>query len=649
MHANFDTILPEEEAEKCDPLTFVLGILSRTAEWRVDAVMMRTVVEQGARVPSFGRALRLPTGELLHMRARGFYNGAMFIPNVMDDLQPGETREFVFVVANPGSENSSATVLVAWRPFSDATGRGIDHKGNLHEGVVSTYEPTATPRSYGVYASNVLPLVLVDRWMERKKDSACVNNHMAIVNGATTLCEMQLDGTFVGRPVRGTALMTLTEWVAGVKKLENQWSEYTVQEETAARLCKLKSESAARVERALKQAADANVHGPRNRPLERVVNYYDARVAAQRMLETSTVGGLLDAFACERFDGLFIPCFSMPEEVPLWICLCALTAASPGLAGLSSDANVVLEDGAAAEVMMRHYRSTTTGTQEPNGPCTSTLEGLIGFASDDALQIMRATQHRKKRASAANTRSGEQKATPAAELIRRQGSMLLQEVFGVPSAAARNAAGLEAVLGKGGVRRAREVVDHPLLDATIRNNFARGVHGSTGVCDALPGRCATREQMQRVLLTMLWEVNRFCETGIYRDKREVAHNTPAEDAQLAATGIVQNVAACRLVSHQLSRYFMRGVHDKLNGNSQTVLSYPLRPCTLATCGWCHVEFDPRALAVQHQSVTCLSCFRHACVQCYVKIVKRTSEKLGMWPPNDHALQTHPHLFRCRKC
>lgn len=649
MHANFETLFSEEEAASFDPLILVLGILSKTAEWRVDSLMMRTSVEKTEEMPSFGRALRMPTGEMINVRARAFYNGALIDAKPLEDLAPGETREFVFVVSSPGSANASATVLLAWRPFSDVVDRGIEHRGNLNEGVVPTYESNATTRSHGVYASNILPLVLIDRWVERRKDVACVNHHMAVINGVTTALELQSRGVYAGRSVRGTALMTLTEWAAGVKKLENPWSLCSVHEETAARLCKLKTESAGRVERALKQAAGANVHGARNRPPERIVNFYDARVAAQRMLETSTVGGLLDAFACDRFDGLFIPCFGVPEEVPLWICLCALTAASPGLAGLSSEASATLEDGAAAEVMMRHYRSTTTGTQEADGPCTTTLEGLIAVASEDALQIMRATQHRAARTSAAKTRPGEQTATAAAELVRSQGSMLLQEVFGVPSACTRSAAGLEVMLGKEGVRRAREVVDHPLLEATVRNNAARGVSGSTGVCDAAPGRCATRAQMQRVLLTMLWELNRFCETGIYRDKREVAHNTPTEDAQFAAAGVVQNQAACRLVTHQLSRYLMHGAQQKLSGNSQTVLSFPLRPCTLATCGWCRVEFDPRVLATQHQIVSCMACCRHACTQCYVKIVNKTKQKIGVWPPNDASLRTNPALFRCRTC
>jgi hypothetical protein len=148
---------------------------------------------------------------------------------------------------------------------------------------------------------------------------------------------------------------------------------------------------------------------------------------------------------------------------------------------------------------------------------------------------------------------------------------------------------------------------------------------------------------------MLIEVNRFCESGVYRDVRYQPANTVVDDALNGpATGLARNVAACRAVSLQLSNFFVSGVQT-LIGEDDAPFVHPIRPRTRIMCGRCGHQFDPRLFVSQLQLVRCTECSRCFCAECYDVVVKNIQKKLGTWPITHEILARNPRILRCRPC
>jgi hypothetical protein len=633
-----------------DPFLLVHAVLSKTTDPYVETAIIRTLCQHDTSAPfgqhadEFGPAMRIPSGEVLYMRARAHCNGAPVTPRLFHELEPGETREVTFVVATPGRTQATCTIVLAWRPD-----RPYDKNPAIEdEGAVRYSLHRQKTSSMGVYAMNVLPCVLLDRPHNPKLGLLAIDNSTAIVNGAIAAMVGRADGEDVWKySARGVGLLTLSEWAANVKKLEKREPLMTISFVSEAKLRASLEKTRVKIEKTVAATIEANAHAHITEIYDTVRSFDEARTVAQRILEVGTLGGLVDGIACGRFRGIRIASFEMPDCIPLYICTCLLIAANPRLVQLATSPEALREDGAASDMLMRQYRSTSTGVQGDTGTPSTTLETLIEVAAWDTRDVQR---HRR---SAARNASGGCTDEHSRELesMRWRGAMLLQEFFGIPSSGVVNTNDHrgDRHLGSQPHREACETIVHYTKVPYHTMAHQSGAHGCMGFDQANHGRLATRAQAQTVILTMLFEVNSFCESGAFRGEQLCERNTAMEDAMSnPGTGIISNARACTAISLALANFFTAGINTFFT-NSDIPLVYPLRPQTRVPCGACGCDYDPRMMAFQCQFVRCLKCSRGFCTQCYPGVVTKLYSKTSAWPPDTNVLAQHPNALRCRKC
>jgi hypothetical protein len=633
-----------------DPFLLVHAILAKSTDPYVETAVIRTLCQHDTSAPfcqhaeEFGPAMRIPSGEMLYMRARAHFNGAPITPRVFFELEPGEMRELTFVVATHGRTQATCTIVMAWRPDRPY------HKNPAIEddGAVLYSRNRQKTSSMGVYAMNVLPCVLLDRPHNPKLGLLSIDNSTAIVNGAIATMVCDENGFDVWKySARGVGLLTLSEWAANVKKLEKREPLMTIACVSEAKLRSSIEKTRVKIEKTVSETIESNVHAHITNIYDTVRSFDEARTIAERILELGTLGGLVDGIACGRFNGIRIASFEMPDCIPLYICTCILVAANPLLVQIPASPEAMREDGAAGDMLMRQYRSTSTGVQGDTGTPSTTLETLIEVAAWDTRDVQR---HRRNVARDASSNCHDDHSLEL-EAMRCRGAMLLQEFFGIPSSgvAKINDFRGDRHLGKEPRREACETIVHYTKLPYNAMAHQTGAHGCMGFDQANHGRLATRAQAQSVILTMLFEVNAFCESGAFRGGQLCERNTTMDDAMSnAGTGIVSNARACTAISLALANFFNTGINTFFT-NSDIPLVFPLRPQTKVPCGACGCDYDPRMMAFQCQFVRCLKCSRSFCTRCYPEAVEKLRSKISTWPPDTNALIQNPNALRCKKC
>jgi hypothetical protein len=161
-------------------------------------------------------------------------------------------------------------------------------------------------------------------------------------------------------------------------------------------------------------------------------------------------------------------------------------------------------------------------------------------------------------------------------------------------------------------------------------------------------RSAPRDAMQRVVLELMVEVNRFVTDGTFRMCRYAPENTPSDEATARVdVGIRKNVSACRTAHSELITFFTSGVSALITEGIPRL--FPMRPNTRVRCGDCGTQFNPLWIAPRDIAACCESCNVMFCTECYKIRVA------NMVAANDHntltieAVAARPQLMQCARC
>jgi len=605
-------------------------------------------------IAGFGSPRRLETGENLYLRVRTFVGSQQLKPEVFQPILEHETREFTFVATNPNAIRDSTTmsqVLFVHRPLSPQ--------------VPPNYANATKSPSRAVAGLNVLPLLFCDRHGVRQKVGLTIYNFTSVLCGSITT---SLIGDIKGRThnttdvMRGFGSMAVSEWVVGARP--NRRDPAAVVECSPREHLAAASKMSSTIERTLQETAAANTHGSDGLPMESVRNVREAQTTAHTFLEHGTLGGILDALACDSFAGLDMPGTTFPTRIPLYISACVLIAASPERARLPTPMDARNEDAHAGTTLLGAYYANTVGRHVATGVRSTALEAAIDVAIED-LSVLVSRDPRTAKTPSVDTIFAtnsfldafgrvheEVVAVPSAvEAMRRQGAALLQELFGSSPACVERGCDVELAkfMGPSFAREAKERIQNPLSASLEVIRRQRGLHGSYTPNFQRRLRRASKFAMQRTLLRLLLDLNDFCASGRYKERMFAQCNSPCDDAANGgASGISRNRQAMSAVHSQLVAYFSAGVEGLLI--LEIPLLFPVRARTRARCSNCAAFFPPAEVAARGLLMQCIECRSFLCDACYtskapaVAAARAASSLLG-----DAFFASKRDVFVCSRC
>ena len=637
-----ESMFSDEERATEPPDALVARILTPTTAPDVESVWFSSTVQADDDdtrfrcAPGFGIPVPLPTGETLYVRVRSSI-GTTFIKPVFDsELEANETREITFlIVCGPRSSRPMGAfnqLLAVRRPT---------HTPQLYACSATKGQVVNSSASYG---SNVWPIVFLSHYCPRKRGLFSLMDHAAILTGSTTFTDAAGSGSrqavVNGRGIhveqrsvppnnriqRGLSILTVAEWVANVARLEER-DEGIVTPMTQAQFDSERQKTVRRVDRALAAARDAEAHAKDGElPAETCSNFADTVFVGRLLTEFGTLGGIVDRIACGAFEGVLLKSVEMPRSVPLYLSACVLLATY-----LPCEYPAVREDRAAAESIVGVVNNLVGCHHVATGVLSTSFAGLVEAALSEAT-------------------SEETDITPAMELMRRQGAALLQELSALQPVRAEEDAqsASRSFLGQARFAAARDRVLSPIVQHAKNATRASGVTGSETPHELRLQRVSSRAQMQRVVISMMLNVNEYCATGFFRGRRYAPQNTSLEDTLMGpACGVARNRAASQAVVASLIEMFHEGPRALVPLG--VPILFPLRARTRSTCTGCAATFDPRTCLARGLLSGCTSCKRRFCPTCYAAMARTIKSAGGSACSSDAFIHANPALLQCVSC
>lgn len=635
---SLNTIFTDDELRTGPSDALLARLLAPTRAADVESVWMSTNVQisseagAGRAPPDFGRPIHIPTGEMLYVRIRSSIKTTFFKPRAECPLHADETREITCLIvagahsaANVGVFNQ---LIAIHRPTWWPT---LCHGDRTNTRVV---DPSA------VYGSNIVPFVFLSHYYPRKRGLFAVMSHAAVLTGSVTFLDgacSAMKGQFAGsallieraavamnRVQRGLAVLTVAEWIANMPRLEERdASLITVMTQAQHAIEKTKAQT--RINRAFAQQRDSEAHGTNALPKETCADFADAFGLTQILLEFGTLAGIVDRIACGAFDGVLVKALEMPRCFPLYLCACTLLATY-----LPCDLATSHEDRAAAESIVGVVHTLTAREHIPTGVRSTSLAALVDAAVSEVS-------------------SEERDHPPAMELMRRQGSALLQEIGGLYPAKADECAhdAARELMGSERFIAARARVGQSNADFARAKVRASGITGNVSCHKVREQRVSTRAQMQRVVVATMLDMNTYCATGFFRGRRYAPSNTTTEDRIFLARGVALNRAVAPAVITSLAEFFVEGSRALIPHGIPFI--FPLRPRTRTTCPGCNEAFDPRSCVARGLLSGCMACKRRFCTTCYASMARTLVAASGSKVPSDGFVQQNTALLECKGC
>ena len=599
-----------------------------------------------------GRFAYLPTGERLFVRVRSYFGNSEVRGRALLPIEFGERREITLVVtsiSNPLKVGSLKVVIANWLTNEPP-------------------DPTrgAPPRavrspSQAAYGISIAPFVLLDSFAGKNKKPVSIGGYEVLWAGSSTIIESfdtLRDCALRTSVQRGISNNYLAEWVAAVSK-RSKVDLSIIFECGVSTLEQVVTKTVTKIGRTIEAR---NAHPTRNELAETIADVPSALRLANYFFEHGTLLAMVDMLARDTFKGVGLSVFNVPTKFPLYMTTCIFLSAFPEIARLPNTGASHAEDSSNAAALIELYRSSTAGTDRATGQRSSAFEAVLAVACDGAGAFT-------ERKLSCNSKDGSVKSVYvradgsgkseehashvpyAIESMRRQGAALVQELFGhfTRETQAWDGKNKASYLGKETFATALNTTSGRLARIAISDRRkASGSTGSAAQAWARSVRISTRAAMQRVVLEIMIELNRFLTDGTFRMCRYAAENTPEEEAVSGiATGIARNANACRVVHSDLVTYFTSGVSALITDGIPRV--FPIRPNTRVRCGDCGERFDPLCVTTRDNLAVCEECNVLFCLGCYSIRVKNMIAANGGDPITLQTMNEHPHLMRCVRC
>lgn len=592
-------------------------------------------------VAGFGRFSYLPTGERLFCRVRSFFGANEVFGRSLLQIEYGERREISILITsinNPLKQGAFRIIVAEWITYE-----------SRDESFGAPHAAKRAP-SQAVYGTSIAPLVLIDSFVGKNKRPLSMGGYEVLWSGTTTIVESSMD-TSGNVPLatsvqRGIANCQLAEWVVGVASRSKSYFPVVYACIPSAFNDVLKK-NAVKINRRLEERSLAH---RQDAELDPINTFSDAVAGANRFLEHTTIGAIVDLLARDTFRGVKLPIFNTPTKFPLYLTTCVFLAAFPELARLPNSGALNDEDASNASRLLQMYRSVTTGTDPATGVRTTAFEAILAVVCDGVGSIAPVNNGVKSGRRRSGASADDASQVHIIENMRRQGAALLQELFGEFADETRTWAAQKhtTLLGSSCAASAMDATSNQLVQlSTIeRRRSARCTGSSASIARSC--RSSRRDAMQRTVLGILVATNQFVSDGTFRMVRYASVNDATEDAAIGvASGIERNVNACQVVHSELASYFSVGISALIATGIPRI--FPLRYGTVVVCGDCGVEFDPLGVFVRDSMANCECCNIIFCMDCYtIRVANMVAANNGNTLTVE-TMEAHANLMRCARC